>query len=70
MINRFSERLKELRIEAGLTQEQLSKALNGAITPSAIGLWELNKRTPNLDAVIILSQYFGVSLDYIAGKED
>lgn len=70
MINRFAERLKELRIEAGLTQEQLSKALNGAITPSAIGLWELKKRTPNLDAVIILAEYFGVSLDYMAGRED
>ena len=70
MRNRFAERLKELRIEAGLSQEQLSKALNGAITPSAIGLWELQKRTPNLDAVIILAEYFGVTLDYIAGCED
>ena len=70
MKNSFAERLKELRAEAGLTQEQLSKALNGEITPSAIGLWELKKRTPNLDAVIILAEYFGVSLDYIAGIED
>ena len=70
MTNSFAERLKELRIEAGLTQEQLSKELNREITPSAIGLWELKKRTPNLDAVIILAEYFGVSLDYIAGRED
>ncbi|MBQ7351446.1 MAG: helix-turn-helix transcriptional regulator [Clostridia bacterium] len=70
MKNRFAERLKELRIESGLTQEQLSKALNGEITPSAIGLWELKKRTPNLDAVIMLAEYFCVSLDYIAGRED
>ena len=70
MKNSFAERLKELRIEAGLTQEQLSKELNREITPSAIGLWELKKRTPNLDAVIILAEYFGVSLDYIAGRED
>ena len=70
MKNSFAERLKELRAEAGLTQEQLSKALNGEITPSAIGLWELKKRTPNLDAVIILAEYFGVSLDYLAGRED
>lgn len=70
MTNKFAERLKELRIEAGLTQQQLSKALKGTITPSAIGLWELKKRTPNLDAVIILAEYFGVSLDYISGNED
>ena len=70
MINRFAERLRELRNEAGLTQEGLSKELNGAITPSAIGLWELKKRTPNLEAVIVLAEYFGVSLDYMAGLED
>ena len=70
MKNRFAERLKELRIEAGLTQDQLSKALNNVITSSAIGLWELKKRTPNLDAVIILAEFFGVSLDYISGLED
>ena len=70
MRNKFAERLKELRIEKGLSQEQLSKAVNGQITPSAIGLWELNKRIPNLEAVIILAEYFGVSLDYMSGIED
>ena len=66
----FSKRLKELRIEKGLSQKELEKALDGKITATAIGLWELNKRVPNLDAVIILAQYFCVSLDYIAGLED
>ena len=70
MRNRFAERLKDLRTEAGLSQKQLSAALNGEITPSAIGLWELKKRMPNLDAVIILAEYFGVSIDYISGFED
>lgn len=70
MKNNFSERLKELRLEKGLSQTQLSKQLNGKITPSTIGLWERNKRVPNLDAVIILAEYFCVSLDYIAGLED
>ena len=62
--------MKELRLEKGLSQTQLSKQLNGKITPSAIGLWERNKRVPNLDAVIILAEYFCVSSDYIAGLED
>ena len=70
MKSKFSKRLKELRIEKGLSQLQLSKRLDGKIAPSAIGLWERNKRVPNLDAVIILAQYFCVSLDYIAGLED
>lgn len=70
MENKFCERLKELRLEKGLSQAELSKALNNKITQSAIGLWELNKRVPNLDAVIILACYFNVSLDYIAGLEN
>ena len=70
MRNKFAERLKELRMEAGLTQEQLSKAVNGQVTASAIGLWELNKRVPNIESAMILAEYFGVSLDYLAGLED
>ena len=69
-MNKFSNRLKELRIEKGLSQENLSKELNYKISQSAIAMWELNKRIPNLDALIILAQYFGVSIDYLAGLED
>ena len=64
----FKDRLKELRIEAGLSQDQLAKQVG--LTHTAIGLWEQNKRVPNLDAVISLAQYFGVSIDYLAGLED
>lgn len=68
--NKFSERLKELRQERKLTHIQLSKELNGSISSSAIGMWETNKRVPNLDAVIILAKYFNVSLDYLVGLSD
>ena len=67
---KFSERLKELREEKGLTQTQLAIELKAKITKSAISLWELNKRIPNLEAASILAQFFGVSLDYIAGLVD
>ncbi len=66
----FGERLKELRDEHNLSQNQLSANLHNKITRSAITLWESNKRVPNLDAVILLAQYFNVSLDYIAGLTD
>ena len=64
----FSERLKELRKEKGLSQDDLAKAVG--LTHTAIGLWEQGKRVPNLDSVIALSNFFGVSLDYIARLED
>ncbi len=67
-MNKFCERLKELREEAGLSQNELAK--NVKISKSAIAYWENNQRVPNLDAVILLAGYFNVSLDYIAGLED
>lgn len=66
----FSERLKELRLEKGLSQAELAEKLNNEITHSAIGLWELGKRIPNLSAVVLLADFFNVSLDYLAGRED
>jgi len=67
-MSKFSERLKELREEKGLSQIQLEKETG--LTRSAIGLWELGKREPKLGAVIILAEYFKVSLGYMAGLED
>lgn len=67
-MNKFNERLKELRIEKGLSQNQLAKQLN--LSDVAICLWEQNKRVPNLDAVIAIADFFGVSIDFLAGRED
>lgn len=64
----FSERLKELRTEKKLSQDQLAKKVG--LTHTAIGLWELGKRVPNLNAVIVLAKFFDVSLDYMAGIEE
>lgn len=64
----FCERLKELRTEKGLSQDQLAKKIG--LTHTAIGLWELGKRVPNLNAVIMLAKFFEVSLGYMAGIED
>ena len=64
----FGQRLKELRKEFGLSQDELARQVG--LTHTAIGLWEQNKRVPNLDAVISLAKFFKVSLDYLAGLED
>ena len=70
IVNKFSDRLKELRIEKGLSQMQLAKELDGLISASSIGFWELNKRKPTSDALIALAIYFNVSVDYLLGLED
>ena len=67
-MNKFSERLKEIRIEKGLSQTVLS-AKTG-ISQAAIAKWETGDRTPSMDCLIILAKFFQVSIDYLVGIED
>lgn len=67
-MNKFAERLKELREEKNLTQYELSKKIN--ISTACINRWEKNLRVPNIDSIIILCKYFGCSSDYLIGLED
>lgn len=65
---KFAERLKELRLENNLSQDQLAKKVG--LSHTAIGYWELGKRVPNIDAVVVLAKFFKVSLEYMVGLED
>ena len=67
-MEKFAERLKELRLEKGLSQAQLSKATG--ISQNAITYWENLQRITNAKAIIILARYFEVSTDYLLGEED
>lgn len=67
-MNKFAERLKELREEKKLSQNKLAK-LTG-LSQSIIGLWEQNLRTPTIDSIIILVKFFGVTSDYLIGLSD
>ena len=65
---KFSDRLKELRIERQVGQIELSNAIG--VSKGIISLWENGLREPKLSNLIALSQYFKVSLDYLAGLEE
>ena len=64
----FAERLKELRIEQGLSMKKLSKEVG--LSTTAICQWE--NATTDISSVnlIILAKYFKVSTDYLLGLED
>lgn len=63
----FSNRLKELRLQAGLTQLQLAQRLG--ITKSVISFYELSERAPSPDVLIRLANIFHVSTDYLLGLD-
>ena len=64
----FKERLKELRIEKGLTQTQLAKELR--VNKRTISNWEVGERQPDLDTLEVIAKYFNVSYDYLLGLTD
>lgn len=64
----FKNRLKELREEKGLTQNELSKLISAS--QSKIAMWETGNRDPNSEDIIYLSKLFEVTTDYILGCDN
>jgi len=63
----FSEILKKLRKERGVSQSSLAEYLQ--MSQQAIGSWETNRATPDLDTLVQLADYFNVSTDYLLGND-
>lgn len=64
----FGERLKDLRKEKNLGQVELAKNLK--VSKAIISIWENNLNEPRLSYLITIANYFNVSIDYLAGRED
>lgn len=60
--------LRQIRKKKGYTQ--LKVAMDLSISREALSYYEAGKRSPDLQMLRILSDYFGVSIDYlINGRE-
>ena len=66
----FGERLKKLRINRHLTQDELGEIFNPPLAQSTIGTYERGVRQPSLENLIAISNYFNVSIDYLLGITD
>ncbi|MCI5683391.1 MAG: helix-turn-helix transcriptional regulator [Eubacteriales bacterium] len=58
---RFSENLKVLRKNSGMTQKELSQALGVAL--STVAMWETGNRKPDLEMLQRIAKHFNVSVD-------
>ena len=67
-MNKFTERLKELREENSISQRELAKQIG--FTQPAIARWELGSQIPNIEVAIAIAKYFKVTTDYLLGLED
>ena len=56
----FRERLKELRLENGLSQQKLANELG--FCNQTISFWETGSREPDLDTLLKIANYFEISV--------
>lgn len=63
-----SDRIQELRKSRGISQEELANALG--VSRQAVSKWESGQSFPELDNIVALSDYFGVSADHILKGTD
>jgi len=61
-------RLKELREEKGLSQEQLAKEID--FKPNTISNWERGTREPDFNTIEKLCKIFDVTAGYLLGIEE
>lgn len=67
-MNKFPERLSELRKEKNISQHNVAKNIN--VSQQTISSWEKGEREPDFDTLIILAQFFEVSTDYLLGVSE
>ena len=64
----FSDRLKECRKKTGVSQEDAAKCLE--IAYSTYRRYEQGGTEPTISEAARMAEFFGVSLDYLAGRTD
>jgi transcriptional regulator with XRE-family HTH domain len=66
----FGERLKKLRVNRNMTQDEFGEIFESPKAQSTIGTWERGNREPSMTDLIRISEFFKVSTDYLLGITD
>lgn len=64
----FSERIRELRIENGMTQDDVGKIIG--VKRTSIYTYEKGLNYPEVRGLMALADYFDISVDYLLGRTD
>ena len=65
---KLTERMKELRKEKNLRQEDIASELGIGITTYC--RYELGMREPTITVLERMADYYGVTADYLLGRSD
>lgn len=63
----ISDKIRELREQAGYSQTQLAKKLD--VTRSSVNAWEMGLSSPTTQYIVAMAKLFHVSADYILGLQ-
>lgn len=64
----FGDKLKKLRTDRGLSQEELAAKI--FVTRTAVSKWETKKGYPSIDSLKLIADLFGVTLDELISDDD
>lgn len=64
----FASTIKRLRIERGITQEQLAAMLK--VSRSTVGMYETGSREPDFEMCEAIADIFNVDMDYLLGRSN
>lgn len=67
MKNNFAQNVKELRIQKGLKQLDVAKALY--TTQRKVSYWETGKIEPDIDTLWALAEFYDITVDELIGKD-
>lgn len=63
----FGKKLKQARLDAGYTQNQIKELLN--IGRSTLSLYETGRREPDIETLGKLADFYCVSIDWLVGTK-
>lgn len=63
----IGQKIKTGRLSRNMTQADLAKALG--VSPSAIGMWEQDRREPDFDTLEALADVFNVPMSYFVTED-
>lgn len=63
----LGQRLKRLRSQIGVSQERLAEVIG--ISRSALSMYELDQREPDVLTILKFADFFSVTTDYLLGRQ-
>jgi transcriptional regulator with XRE-family HTH domain len=66
-MNTLGARIKQLRTEKGLRQEDLAKTI--MVNRATLASWEVDRALPDVNIIQKIADVFGITVDFLLGRK-